>query len=100
MSTIRFREGLRDERVHPAHLRVVQRLCGVVLDGHVGHAVGRAIASSGLVAAGRQPDLGVAHPDLRGLYVARAPALSGMSPERAGARAGRQVLAGPASELS
>jgi hypothetical protein len=74
MSTIRCREGLRDERVHPAHLRVVQRLRGVVLDGHVGRAVGRAIASSGLVAAGQQHRLGVAHPDLRGPHVARAPA--------------------------
>jgi hypothetical protein len=73
MSTIRFREGLRDEGVHPAHLRVVQRLHGVILDGHVGRAVGRAIASSGLVAAGQQGHLRVAHPDLRGPHVTRAP---------------------------
>ena len=72
MSTTRVREGLRDERVRPAHLRVVQRLRGGVLDGHVGRAVGRAIASSGLAAAGRQDRLHVAHPDLRGPRVARA----------------------------
>ena len=75
------------------YTQLICELCSVCaassLDGHVGRAVGRNIASSGLVAAGHQ-HLGVAYPDLRGPHVAHTDRRRGcVSPESAGARAGR-----------